>query len=259
MNFNQLNLQNLMALWQAYGAKSSSPTNEVMLYNHTLWPKKSWFTATNGQFINLDELTLAQRQYWLSNVQSNTALPVISALNTQLNTSNSPDNKITDLLGHQWQYKSTQVAMYMHVENAPKQQLVERDELMLTNVTSTADIQAWIDVCYDSFGYRIDAEVVSRLLTNNQVKLVLVLCHDKPCATGLLFKTGATVGVHQVSVSPSFQGQGIAKWLMINLLNQSVDWQAENIVLQASTMGKPLYDKLGFKGQFFINNYQKTT
>ena len=65
--------------------------------------------------------------------------------------------------------------------------------------------------------------------------------------------------MHQVSVSPSFQGQGIAKWLMINLLNQSVDWQAENIVLQASTMGKPLYDKLGFKGQFFINNYQKTT
>ncbi len=71
------------------------------------------------------------------------------------------------------------------------------------------------------------------------------------------YKTGDTIGIHQVGVKPCFQGQGIARHLMAALLMRCQNWQAKRAVLQASSAGLPLYQSLGFNSQFIIKSYQQ--
>lgn len=94
---------------------------------------------------------------------------------------------------------------------------------------------------------------LQRQLTCSGNRVLLAYNKDsQPVATGLLFKTGAVVGIHQIGVPAEHQGRGYATQMMRILIQYADQWQADSVVLQASTAGRPVYQKLGFVEQFLI-------
>lgn len=87
------------------------------------------------------------------------------------------------------------------------------------------------------------------------IELWLYWHNEEAVAAVLTLQTGSTIGVHQLGVSPSHQGKGIAKNIM-QFLMQRHRKQCDYMMLQASLMGQPLYQKLGFQPLFDIRNYQ---
>ncbi|MBC3767301.1 GNAT family N-acetyltransferase [Neptunicella marina] len=76
--------------------------------------------------------------------------------------------------------------------------------------------------------------------------------NKKAVASVLLFRTANTLGVHQMGVIPECRGQGIAQQLMGFVIDFARLQGLKYIDLQASSMGRSLYQKLGFKQYYSI-------
>ena len=150
----------------------------------------------------------------------------------------------------------TQTAMYLDLK---KPRVVPTESLETQEVATASDIENWTEVASRSFGYAIDKKIVQKIASNGQARLFIAMVGGQVAATALLFKTGDTIGIHQVGVLPDYRGQGLAKALMQSLLETCAHWGGKCVTLQASSAGLGLYQKLGFTGQFRIESYQKPT
>ena len=154
-----------------------------------------------------------------------------------------------------------QTAMFLNVPNSSSDsgtlQVQPRIGFTVKKVKTPQDITLWIDVVMQAFGYSIDREVIENLINDLDMQLLMGCYNDQTIASAILYKTGDTIGIHQVGVKQDFQGKGFARSFMKEIMAICQLWQGKNIVLQASQSGKPLYESLGFTPQFLIKSYQK--
>nr|WP_277611068.1 GNAT family N-acetyltransferase [Microbulbifer celer] len=129
--------------------------------------------------------------------------------------------------------------------------------LQLRPVQFAGEVQTWVTVCSEAFGYRIDTAVIAGLAAHQDTRLWLAEIDGVAVATALLFRTGEVTGVHQVGVPERFRGRGIARELMQALLARCQQSGAGRVTLQASEMGEGLYRQLGFTPQFPIFSYRR--
>jgi GNAT superfamily N-acetyltransferase len=170
------------------------------------------------------------------------------------------------LLAKHWRCSFEQTAMFLPLSlsqgsgsntASDSNTAQRRPGFQVGTVTSLEQVQQWADIGGEAFAYDIDPGVIETLLEDGDIQLLLGWNNDIAIACGLLFKTGDTIGVHQVGVRQDFQGQGFARSFMLELISASTAWQGKNLVLQASEAGKPLYESLGFRTQFLIRNFQR--
>ena len=70
-----------------------------------------------------------------------------------------------------------------------------------------------------------------------------------------MYFTGKIAGIHGVGVIPSYRRKGFAEEIMKVLLNDALEYGADYSTLQASNMGKGIYERLGYSEDFLISNY----
>nr|WP_241242218.1 GNAT family N-acetyltransferase [Thalassotalea sp. G2M2-11] len=128
--------------------------------------------------------------------------------------------------------------------------------LNIKSISTDNDIKQWVGIGSQAFGYDINFQVIQQLRRNSAIHLLLAWLDQTPVACGLLYQTDKVIGIHQVAIAPKYQGQGLAKQLMVEMINRCFELGGNYVVLQASSAGKPLYQKLGFHEQFIIDNYQ---
>jgi GNAT superfamily N-acetyltransferase len=68
-----------------------------------------------------------------------------------------------------------------------------------------------------------------------------------PAGTVMILLTHRVAGVYWVGTTPEVRGRGIAGALTRLATNAGFDLGAEAVVLQASTMGEPIYLKMGYR------------
>ena len=69
---------------------------------------------------------------------------------------------------------------------------------------------------------------------------------DQPvCAAAILYSHGIA-GIYWVGTVPAARGKGYAEAIMRAVTNEAFDRGARAVVLQASTMGEPIYTRLGY-------------
>jgi GNAT superfamily N-acetyltransferase len=69
----------------------------------------------------------------------------------------------------------------------------------------------------------------------------------EPVATGLGFRTGQTIGVYNIATAPSGRKRGFGTAMTERVAEDGAAAGCEVAVLQASEMGRPLYEKLGYR------------
>ena len=253
MHIDSANLNNLTQLWQRYGARSLYGDDQLQLRKNISWPNRVWADmASPVSRRNLEQTA--------KNAPDTALFPLWPAMTE--NGSTAPQQTVDTLVrqSSNWQQAVQHTAMALQLDKQPpiNTQTVARYPIKFIHLGGDTDIAAWVATGSKAFGYTIDANVIVPLLACEDIQILLAFNEiAEPVATGLLFKTGNVVGIHQVGVPPDHQGKGYATQMMRFLIQCAEKWQADYVVLQASEAGRPVYQKLGFVDQFLITYLQK--
>ncbi len=256
---NQANMANLISLWQCYGVQQLNAVKQYPLAQNNDWPHRVWLNEAEGaNHYPSALLSNSQLSSALHQLRSGSIFPVWPA--DIIEESNSPAHStrqaIAGYVSKHWTLSFQQTAMYLPLNH--EIQLPEPNiALIMNRISANEDIAHWVEIGSKAFGYQINFQVIQQLSQNSDIHLLLARLEQKPVACGLLYQTGKVIGIHQVGMAPEFQGQGLAKLFMIDMIKRCLELGGDNAVLQASDAGKPLYQKLGFSEQFVIDNYQK--
>jgi GNAT superfamily N-acetyltransferase len=237
-NIIQANIDNLTSLWQkAAGLNAcflSDDFNYCYIENYD-WPNRLWFekditknnvsNVRNKLFSTLKYLTIP---YW--NIYDSTSY-----------------NKILE--DAEFKEKSVQIGMSLELKERPQKQL----RLNFERVICASQAKLWANVYPKAFGYRISEEIAEKL--QDGIEFYLAFHQEEPVGTAIVYQTANIVGIHGVGVASDQRRQGFAEEIMEFVLNRAVTLGGSHATLQASVMGKGLYDKLGFKENFTIKNY----
>lgn len=99
-------------------------------------------------------------------------------------------------------------------------------------------------------GYGMPAPLVEQLypdalVDHAQIRAFVGWVDGRPVATSLASRTGDTVGIYSVATVPEARGRGIGTAMTWHLLRDAdPGWTVA--VLQASDMGRPVYERMGF-------------
>lgn len=262
MHIDQANIYNLKNLWKKYGSETLSNFNRVTEvdlpeYHINLhWPHRCW----------LDDSIFLTDLSWTKNLPEAAILPVWpkltgDKLSAQVLTEQSQFEK--QLAQNNWYCMLEQTAMYLTLPFAAPNsaseayQVQPRAGFTMKHVKTRQDVNLWVDIVSDAFGYIIDPAIIEKLLTDQEVQILMAYQNEQAVASALLYKMDDIIGLHQVGVKSDFQGKGLARTFMQELLVACISWQGKHIVLQASQAGKALYESLGFTPQFLIKSYRQ--
>ena len=168
--------------------------------------------------------------------------------------SDPPSSLERSLLTSGWSEPFEQTAMVKAL-NAVEPFEAPHSPLIVSPVEDEGELATWAALSGAAFGYEIDVSALKPLLGQAQVSVLKAVQDDAMVATALLLRTGLTAGLHQMSVDPGRQKQGIASALMAELERRAQVSGAQQMVLQASPAGLPLYAKRGFVPQMTLRNY----
>lgn len=227
------NLENLTSYWQALGA--------TMKGEPGFWISNSW-----------------PHRCWKPDLQ-NLAVSDIEALDPKIIVpvfSQDDSTALADALG-QLNYRVGSELTAMVLVTANWHHATDGNgALRFHQLENAADVIRWSELSGIAFGYQIDPTSIQHLMAADDVAIFLVEADGTAIGSALTYRTGDTVGIHQVGVLPEHRGRGFARTMMQSLIDLESTPETNSIVLQASTSGRPLYETLGFERQFNIRNYR---
>ncbi|MBB6462007.1 GNAT family N-acetyltransferase [Flammeovirga kamogawensis] len=128
----------------------------------------------------------------------------------------------------------------------------------IIEVTSKNDIEGFASTASASFGYYVDKKVIAQIIEqSNKIKLFLYKLNNKYLGCGMIFIDASNnAGLHMIGTLPEGRGKGIGKSITERLIIEAKRYKSNYCVLNASLMGKPIYEKLGFKPYGELQTYR---
>jgi GNAT superfamily N-acetyltransferase len=231
------NIDNLTSFWKTVGipffAYHKKEAFEYCKIDNSGWPNKLWFRK---------DLTVEVLPEIIKTVQNNPGLVI-----PYWNIFESNSNLLLEQNG--FKIKTEQVGMFLKLD----QKFPLQNNLDYKKITTNEDAKIWSDLYPNAFGYVIKKEILVQDYEN--ASFYLVSFQQQPIGTFMLFQTAKNIGIHGVGVIPEMRRKGFAEEIMKFAINLSIDLNAETAHLQASAMGKAIYNRLGFADLFLIKNY----
>lgn len=238
MNNNELNINNLTALWKDassfYPNDFSDENFECAYIENSQWPNRIW--AKNPKAIE-----------HFRKIQENLGGNYKDFTFSHFNIA----NENTSLKNNQnLKTKSVQYGMSLSLINKFKKQR----NLEFKIVENEEEAQVWSDSFYKIFSYEISLETIIK--TKREIPYYLVCFEKELIGTVILFVTNQTAGIHSLGILPQKRKRGFATEIMHHILNKSIEQNLSLATLQASEMAKEMYLKMGFSIDFLMENYQ---
>jgi GNAT superfamily N-acetyltransferase len=119
-----------------------------------------------------------------------------------------------------------------------------------------ATLAAGFEIPMNKVDYLLESwQKLMRLASEEVVLAFLARLHGKPVATSLLLLGGGAAGIYAVSTIPAARRQGVGAQVTIQPLRYARQNGYKIGVLQASDMGHPVYQAIGFKDYCRITSY----
>ncbi|WP_440904633.1 GNAT family N-acetyltransferase [Catenovulum sp. SX2] len=216
------NLHNLHCYWLALGGQ--------LLHNHKLYVQQSW-----------------PNQIWAENFQPTTTL-------TQGHHSFA--GKVTAYIDNEENAQTTKsklMLMSKVIDTAITLEQNAADVFDKIVQIKPNELATWVKCCESAFSYQMEQNSIAQLLHNQSAQIWAYKIDQEIVATAISFKSNNTMGIHQVGVHPNYRGQGIARNFMLFLIAHAAQLGCTQVSLQASRLGMPLYQKLGFVKLIYLN------
>jgi GNAT superfamily N-acetyltransferase len=119
--------------------------------------------------------------------------------------------------------------------------------LELLEVTTNADLAAWHEVLAEGYGLPLQVAQLIAPKLGGAMRLYTVLLEGKPVATTGVFTYRDVPGIYCVATLPDYRKRGIGAAITAIPLHRARAQGYKVGTLQSSTMGYPVYKKLGFE------------
>jgi len=127
-------------------------------------------------------------------------------------------------------------------------------------VASAQELQTWIAIVAQNFtGSEKEMATFNEYITahGDQTKIhrYLGYLNGIPASSSLAIEHGDTVSIHWVSTPESYRGKGLGYAVTHQILADCKQKGLKDAVLISSALGKPIYDKMGFKDYVYYYIY----
>jgi GNAT superfamily N-acetyltransferase len=122
--------------------------------------------------------------------------------------------------------------------------------LVVREVTSEEDLARYQETAFAGFGFPATSGqmfLTERLLAMPNVRLYLGLVGEQPVCTSALCATGPVAGIYWVATLPDFRGRGFGEAITWSALRGGIRLGCRFASLQASALGRPVYERMGFE------------
>lgn len=125
-------------------------------------------------------------------------------------------------------------------------------DLDIRQAVSSAELAEALKTGAQGFGAPVDFfdSLISPLASSGQeaaLKLYLGSCGAEPASISGLHVSGKVAGIYFVSTRPEFRGRGYGEALTAHAVEGGKKRGCTTSYLQASKMGRPIYEKMGYK------------
>lgn len=117
-------------------------------------------------------------------------------------------------------------------------------------VTNEQALQSWITICATCFAKDIPefTKFIHHLLKSNSIKLYRGFYNNIPAACSMIIECESDLyGIHWVGTLPECRNKGLGNAVVHKALLDVAQHKSVKALLFASPLGKPIYEKLGFK------------
>lgn len=228
---------NLFEFWSYIGQQNNiytdSPNYKAVSVLGSDWPKRIYSiedtTATYDEVIRLSNQDLLPNSITLD---ENKALTI--------------RNK-TQLL-------FTQINMSLDLKNYTSENVKNKSIHQIETKTEAFEFAA---IASQSFGYKVDGEIIYNICKDSsRVKNFIFKDKGKNYGCGIVyFDTDNNAGFHMIGTIPDGRGKGIGKSITERLIDEALINNCNHCVLNASKMGQPIYEKLGFVSFGTLENH----
>jgi hypothetical protein len=147
-----------------------------------------------------------------------------------------------------------QTGMALELEKLDKRFILQND-LTVKKVKNEESLQHWCQVVSQTFGIKIDFELLKFLLPQKEVHFYLGYFNQNPVSALLLYLSSGVAGLHAVSTLSKYRNKGYGIKISGKALKYASIMGFRVGVLQASSLGEKIYKKLGFKKYCDIISY----
>jgi GNAT superfamily N-acetyltransferase len=126
--------------------------------------------------------------------------------------------------------------------------LIAPDGLDALDYSATPSIEELQTVLALGYGFPLEVirRAVARLPAGPETLLGIARLDDRPACTVQVTIADGDAGVYAVATVPEARGRGLARRLQYQLLQRARERGALTTTLQASEMGRPVYEALGY-------------
>jgi GNAT superfamily N-acetyltransferase len=164
----------------------------------------------------------------------------------------TPPNQGDYLLQHGFAQVTQFSGMFIELSRVDES-LVSTTGLEIKVVSGESDLLAWARVVTEGAFNRPAAEadgfygIIKPLLGCPDAKFYLGFHEGIPVSTSMLFLSDGVVGVYFVVTHPDHRKKGYGSELTLAVLRDGRRTGYQTSVLQATSMGEPIYRRIGFK------------
>ena len=132
------------------------------------------------------------------------------------------------------------------------------ENLNIKRVETAEDSIFFANTASESFGYRVDPEVIYKIVTDlESIRAFIYQEKSESLGCGIVFfDSNNNAGLHMIGTLPKGRGKGIGKSMTEKLLIEAKENNVNFCVLHASLMGESIYRKLGFEPYKEIETYK---
>lgn len=143
-----------------------------------------------------------------------------------------------------WKNGSTAPCMVVDLANL---QEIGVEGLQLKEVTTNEELTDWQEVFARAYGLPIEIGRIIDPVLDGRMRLFTALIDGEPVGTTGLFVHKGVPGIYCVSTMAEYRRRGIGAAITAMPLLQARDQGYKIATLQASSMGYPVYKRLGFR------------
>jgi GNAT superfamily N-acetyltransferase len=132
----------------------------------------------------------------------------------------------------------------------PSSASAARPDLEIRRIDDTAGLEDHIRTAAAGFGMPEDLLrpwIGTDLWQRPGAAVYVGYVDGEPVSTGLGWRTGRTIGVYNIATVPNARKRGIGTAMTERIVDDGAAAGCEVAILQSSEMGRPIYEKLGFR------------
>jgi len=129
--------------------------------------------------------------------------------------------------------------------------------LKIISVTDNRTFQQWMAVINTALfeTQALEVRMMHKLLQSPDTTMFLAILNGIPVASSMLYLSAGVAGIYMVATLTNHRGQGIGRLITLEPLLLAQQLGYNMAVLQATPMGYPVYQTVGFERLFWYNVY----